>query len=85
MLELNDTLELDTTVRYVDELPAIAVPDYTQLDLALNWRPLDEWEFSFVGSNLLDSHQPEQDFAFSGNGVPSEIERSVYVRATWRR
>lgn len=84
MIELTESLEMDATVRYVDELPAIAVPDYAQLDLALNWRPLADWEFSFVGSNLLDSHQPEQDSAFSG-GLPTEVERSLYVRATWRR
>jgi iron complex outermembrane recepter protein len=84
MLELGEALEIDATMRYVDELTAIGVPDYTQLDLALNWRPLDDWEFSLVGTNLLDSHQPEQDFAFSG-GLPSEVERSLYFRATWNR
>ncbi|HEX2138524.1 MAG TPA: TonB-dependent receptor [Woeseiaceae bacterium] len=84
MLELNEALEIDATARYVDELTAIAVPDYTQLDLALNWRPLDDWEFSFIGTNLLDSHQLEQDFAFSG-GLPSQVERSLYFRVSWRR
>jgi hypothetical protein len=34
--------------------------------------------------NLLDSHQPEQDFAFSSSGMPTENQRSVYARAIWR-
>lgn len=85
MLELYEALEVDATVRYVDELATIAVPDYTELDLALNWRPLDRWELSLVGFNLLDSHHPEQAFASSASGLPTEVERSLYLRATWRR
>ncbi len=85
MLEVTPRLEADVTVRYVGELSTISVPDYTQLDLAFNWQPLERWEFSLVGANLLDSRQPEQHFAFSASGVPTEVERSIYVRAAWRR
>lgn len=84
-LELSPDVLVDATLRYVDELDTLAVPEYTQLDLVLHWRPAREWEFSVVGANLLDPHQPEQGFALSANGVPTETERSVYARAVWRR
>ncbi len=85
MFELHEALEVDATVRYVDDLPSIGVPDYTELDLTLNWRPHDDWQFSLVGSNLLDSHHAEQDFISSATGLRTEIERGVYLRAVWRR
>ena len=85
MVELNDDLELDVTMRYADELSALETPEYVQLDIALSWRPSAEWELSFVGSNLLDSRQPEQAFPFSSTGMPTEVQRGFYARATWRR
>ncbi len=85
LLELPRKVSADATLRYVDELRALDVPEYTQLDLAVHWRPAGEWELSVVGANLLDPHQPEQGFPFSANGVPTETERSVYARVVWRR
>jgi iron complex outermembrane receptor protein len=84
MIGLTQDIDLDATARYVDELEALDIPGYTQLDLTLRWRAGEYWEFSLVGSNLLDAHQPEQGFPLSG-GLASEVERSVYVRAAWRR
>ena len=83
--KLTQDLDFDATVRFADKLAALDVPGYTQLDLALSWRPFDVWEFSLAGSNLLDSHQPEQDFSFSSTGMATETERSIYLRAAWRR
>jgi iron complex outermembrane receptor protein len=76
---------LDAALRFVDELETIDVPHYTALDLAVSWTPSATWELSITGRNLLDDHHPEQDFAFSGSGMPTEIERSVYVHLRWWR
>lgn len=84
MFELAESLDLDTTARYVDQLTALGFPDYTELDLALTWSAAEEWELSLVGSNLLDAHHFEQGFPFSGTGMPTEVERGVYVKAAWR-
>jgi iron complex outermembrane receptor protein len=83
-VDLPHDLTIDATVRYVDELESLAYPDYTQLDLSFGWLATEHFEISATGRNLLDSHQPEQDFAFSASGVPTENERSLYARATWR-
>jgi iron complex outermembrane recepter protein len=77
-------VELDATLRYVDDLPPLAVEQYTVLDLALSWRVLESLEVSLVGQNLLQDHHLEQDFALSASGVPSEVERQFYGKATWR-
>jgi iron complex outermembrane receptor protein len=85
VVQVRPDLDLDATLRYADELRALQVPAYTQFDVAFSWRPRARWELSLVGTNLLDSHQPEQDFAFSASGLPTEVERSVYLKASLRR
>jgi iron complex outermembrane receptor protein len=81
--DLPNNFEVDATLRYVDELVALDYDAYTELDLSLTWRPTEQWEFSLVGQNLLDDHHFEQDFAFSATGLPTEVERGGYVKATF--
>jgi iron complex outermembrane recepter protein len=83
-VDLPHDLAVDATVRHVGALESLDFPAYTQLDLSIGWRATENFEISATGRNLLDSHQPEQDFAFSASGMPTENERSVYARATWR-
>jgi iron complex outermembrane receptor protein len=75
--------ELDTTLRFVDELPTLSYPSYTALDLGLAWHPRRGLELALVGQNLLDSHHPEQSFVFSSSGIPSEVERGFYGKLSW--
>lgn len=83
-LDLSRDLEFDATLRYVDELRTLGYAPYTELDLGLSWHPQAGLELSLVGQNLLDTHHPEQAFAFSSSGVTTEVERSYYVKATWQ-
>jgi iron complex outermembrane receptor protein len=83
-IDLPRDFAVDATARYVGELRSLGYPEYTQLDLSVSWLPTDAFEVSATGMNLLDSHQPEQDFAFSSSGMPTENQRSVYARAIWR-
>jgi iron complex outermembrane receptor protein len=77
-------LGLDAIARFVDELPSIGVSSYTELDLGLRWAPTPDLELSVVGRDLLDSHHPEQDFALSASGMPTDVERSFYGKVVWR-
>lgn len=78
--------ELDLGGRYVAAVPTVAarvvstVPAYAELDARLGWVGRDGWEFSLIGTNLLDRAHPE------GGPVNNrrEIERSVHGRVTWR-
>jgi iron complex outermembrane receptor protein len=81
-LDVSDRLEFDTTLRHVDELPALQVPAYTALDLGLTWLATPGLEVSLVGQNLLDSHHPEQQVV--ANGAATEVERGYYAKLRWR-
>jgi iron complex outermembrane recepter protein len=74
---------VDWTVRYVDELPALAVESYVGFDVRLSWRPTPNLELSVIGVNLLDNQHPE----FAPTSIRTqrtEVERSVYGKVTWR-
>ena len=81
-LDLGNNLEFDATLRHVDDLPALQVPAYTALDLALVWFAAPGLELSLVGQNLLDSHHPEQ--LVVANGAGTEVERGYYAKLRWR-
>jgi len=77
--------ELDLWLKYVDDLPAELqhIPAYWELDARLGWQATRNWSFDLVGQNLLDDRHPE--FTAVLFGVPrAEIERSAYIKATWR-
>ncbi len=83
LMTLPHNLEFDVWGRYVDRLSAIQIPSYFTLDARLGWRPTKQLELSLVGQNLLDPHRPEfreKIVSF----VPTEIQRGIYGKATWR-
>jgi iron complex outermembrane receptor protein len=90
-IDLLQTLEFDLWIRYVDTLPRLnvtnlqvdsRVADYVTLDVRLAWKPIPSLELSLVGQNLLESRHLEyipEAFPF-----PTEVERGVYGKVTWR-
>ena len=78
----------DAVLRYVDQLPfpapLVNVQKYITMDLQLTWQPSKHLEVAVTGRNLFDNHHYE----FSSNPiVPSgvtEVERTVFAKATWR-
>lgn len=80
--DLPRNIDLDSTLRYVDKLPSLAVDDYLELDLRIAWRPKENIELSLVGQNLLDNGHFEFAPAFV-NQIPSQVQRSVYGKVTW--
>lgn len=81
--ELPRNVEIDTTFRYVDTIPALGVDDYLTMDIRLAWLPRENLEFSLVGRNLLEDSHLEYAPSFI-NTVPTEVERGVYGKVTWR-
>ncbi len=77
-------LQFDATLRYTGRLPALNYAAYTELDAAVTWSLQRAVEISVVGQNLFDAHHHEQAFAFSSSGIPTEVQRSVYGKVTWR-
>jgi len=74
--DISDKLAFDTTLYYVSELPALGVDAYWRADTRFGWHVMDGLELELVGQNLFDDAHPEFG--------TTEIERSVYARATWR-
>jgi iron complex outermembrane recepter protein len=83
-LDLPHNLELDTAVYYVDALPGPDIPAYFRVDARLAWQIRKGLELALVGQNLLDSHHPEFRSFTGGPQSYYEIQRSAYVKLTYR-
>lgn len=82
LVQLTEALELDATLRWVDELTGPAVPAYVTADVRLGWQPNDRLELSIVGQNLFDS--PHQEFESQAIRYRAAlISRSVFGKLTW--
>jgi iron complex outermembrane receptor protein len=82
-MDLPMDFELDSWLRYVDNLPSLDVESYITLDARLGWRPKENLEISIVGQNLLDDRHPEFGQPWFIHYVPTEVEHSVYGKVTW--
>lgn len=79
---LAHNIEVDATLRYVDEIKAFAIDEYFELDARIAWRPKDNLELALIGRNLLDSaHFEAEDTTL--DFIPSEVARSIYFMVTW--
>jgi iron complex outermembrane receptor protein len=74
---------LDAMLYHVGELPGQSIPEYTRIDLHLDWHATSRLRLSVVGQNLSDPRHPE--FGTSATSARStEVPRSLYVSASWR-
>jgi iron complex outermembrane recepter protein len=73
---------LDSTLYYVDDLPAFQIESYVRLDAHLGWRLTDHMQFELIGQNLLDDQHREFGAASEANAAT--IERSFFGRLSWR-
>ncbi|MEK7793769.1 MAG: TonB-dependent receptor [Candidatus Hydrogenedentota bacterium] len=81
--DLPRNVQLDATLRYVDELPSLDVEDYLTMDLRLGWQPNENLELSIVGQNLLQPGHTEFQSTFV-TSLPTQVERGVFGKVTWR-
>lgn len=75
--DLPHDLLLDASLRWVGRRPSQRVDSYAELDLRLAWQRSDRLELAGIGRNLLAPRHAE----FGG---VTQIERSLFVEATWR-
>jgi iron complex outermembrane receptor protein len=82
-IDLPKHFEQDTTLRFVDHLPGLNLPNYYSLDAHLGWRPVTSLELSIGGQNLLDNRHLEflPDFV---NTSPTVVKRSIFGSITVR-
>jgi len=80
-LSLQDNLEFDASLYYVDNVSHHNIPSYTRLDVGLTWQVNDHVDLALVGQNLLDGVHPE----FDGPAyIASEVQRGIFGKLTWR-
>jgi iron complex outermembrane recepter protein len=74
--DIDERFALDSTVYYVDEVPAFALDSYVRWDARIGWRVADGVQLELVGQDLLDETGSDAN--------PLETGRSVFGRLTWR-
>jgi len=79
-LDLPKNFSFDFTYRFVSRLAALGVGSYSTADARLAWNLARHFEFSVVGSNLL---QPNHIEFPSDPGPSVGIKRSVYGKLVW--
>jgi iron complex outermembrane receptor protein len=84
LIDLPHNVQLDWTVRYVDSLPNRDIHAYMTGDVRVGWQPLKRLEISVVGQNLFDNHHPEWRPTSPINTRETEVQRSGYLKATWK-
>jgi len=84
---LGKNVEIDAQVRYLSdierqpmEVSGESLAGYTELDVHLGWRATEQWELALVGQNLLHDDHVE----FGPADRRGSLERSAYLKATWR-
>jgi iron complex outermembrane receptor protein len=82
-LDWKEKFEFDAIMRYVSSISDIDIDEYVNVDLRFAWHLRKHLELSLVGRNLLHDQTAEfvSDFV---NTVPTEVERSIYGKLTWR-
>ena len=78
-MDLFKRFELDTTLRFVDIVPASNIDSYLELDLRFAWRATENFRLEITGRNLLDSQHPEADNSFFTGLERQEVERSLWA------
>ncbi len=81
-LNITPKLELDAALYFVDSLPGYDIGAYTRLDTYLRWLPKENLELAVGVQNILDKRHWE--FSSREGIIPTEVEREVYGKITWR-
>ena len=80
-LNLQDDLEFNTTLYYVDTVTHYDIQSYMRLDMGLTWHINENMDFSIIGQNLLDKAHPEFE---DDSAVAAEVQRGVFGKITLR-
>jgi len=81
-VKLSHRLDWDPSAYFVGALSNGPVPAYTRLDTRLGWTLGESVYFSVSGQNLLSPHHFE--FLNGYQIHPTEVERSIVGKITWR-
>jgi len=87
--DLHKDVELDLNLRYVDDLPSLAINEYIEADLRLGWRFNPKLQLVLLGQNLLQDHHTEttqnldpanENTIVFPVSASSDVQRSVLIK-----
>lgn len=79
---LPHNLQWNTSIYFVNRLPAVSIPSYTRVDTSLIWHAGERVSLSVEGQNLSKSLHPE--YAGPSSTVQTDLmRRSAYAKITW--
>ena len=82
-MDLPGDFELDITIRYVGALAYTTVGAYAAVDARLGWRPIEWFDLSLVGQNLIGPPHSEFDAASDiPASVAARLGRTVFLKAS---
>ena len=82
-LNLPGNLELDSWLRYTDDMNDYDLDNYFSLDVRIGWQVSDTVNISLAGQNLLDDRHLEYGPSTLLNTEVTEIERGFYLKILW--
>jgi len=62
--------------------PYYTIEDYFTVDMQITYKATDNLDLALVGQNLIEESHEEYVQEFWSN--PTEVERGIYVKATYR-
>jgi iron complex outermembrane receptor protein len=83
MLDLPQGWELDSTLRWVDNIPQFGIDAYTEMSVRLGWKASKNLELSLLVANFFHDDHREYDINVFG-GQAAEVERSILGRVVWK-
>lgn len=84
LYDIDAQWQINTYLRFVDDLPYLNVDRYCVFDVTVNWQPSKDWELQLVGRHLGDDEHPEWGVAPTKINSTTEVESDVALYATWR-
>jgi len=81
-LDLPRDFQLNASVHYVADLPALNIPAHVRFDLGLRWQVSKTVEAGVWGQNLLDPRH--QESTTNSSALRTEIPRSFLAKVTLR-
>lgn len=82
-MQFPHNLSLNLWLRYVGALSSENTDAYWDGDVRVAWEPIEQLELSLVGQNLFHESRKEIE-QLSYFSLSTEVERSVYLKLSWR-
>lgn len=81
--DINDQLQLDAMLRFVDAMSNSYARPYWSLDMRMGWKLNENWDAMIVGQNLLEGERIEYHSDFTHEAATA-AQRGVFASLTFR-